>query len=132
MYVVACKWLGTDTLEYKLPSDFLESPDVTPEQYEWVLAAYAYASIIRSSEHYAGYTIIADPDSNDVISLTYYDTKEGYETLEVLPDTDIFLLARNTFLASTGLTLVEIKREIADSSLLTTPDYQIANALFTS
>lgn len=132
MYVVACKWIANGTVKYKTTEEILSSVDITDDQINWVAAGYAYAAVISGSSHFVNYVKFEDPESDNVITMTFYDSLEGYESIFNKPETIPFIQARTLFLSKTGLVLEEVKQEIASDWLLTSPNYAVANALFTA
>lgn len=130
MYVVACKWISNGVSEYKLPSEYLESTTSSVEEIMWAVTAFEFASIVRGSPYYVDYVMIADPNGKDKISLTYYSSKEGYDSITAKPEYSDFLTKRQEFLTATGLTLAEKESSISDTSLVTNPDFNLANQYF--
>lgn len=130
MYIVACKWISDGVSEYKLPSEYLESSTSSAEEIMWAVTAFEFASIVRGSSYYVDYVMIPDPNGKDKITLTYYTNKEGYDTIKTKPEYSDFLAKRQDFLNSTGLTLAEKEAIVGDTSLVTNPDFDLANQYF--
>ena len=139
MYLVACKWLASDTVSYKKPMDYflyLADKDYA-EPINQAILEYARNfetiadTIINNENQYVlSYYWLEDADALNKITMTYYADKSQYDQWNTTTTHLAFLENRNRLLNATGITLQVVEKEVADPNDST--DYNTANQLFSS